>query len=156
MRRRPLRAEALGLELWGAPPPSSGGAAILFASAFVGGYGQPLAAAGVGLAAHRTVEAFKHAFALRMSMGDPAFWQNDALLADMLDAQFVAALRANTSDWTTQPPQNYGGSWNQLRSRPPEDHGTTHVSVVDQVRIMMLRACFSRPDVFLILRPAGK
>jgi gamma-glutamyltranspeptidase/glutathione hydrolase/leukotriene-C4 hydrolase len=103
------------------------------------GYPQPLAGSG-GLGQYRLAEAFKHAFAARMGLGDPMdpFVQNNtAELADMLSPDFAALLRNATSDAHSMPPSAYGGRWNPLPGGGgyvPPDSGTTHLSVVDGQR----------------------
>jgi gamma-glutamyltranspeptidase/glutathione hydrolase/leukotriene-C4 hydrolase len=139
--RQPLRADTeLGVTLLGAPPPSSGGAAVALIANFLGGYALPLAGAGE-LRSHRLVEALKHAFAARMSLGDPFdpfVGNNSVALAAMLSLEYAAALRAATRDNATQPPLAYGGALNPLSGgaggASPADHGTTHLSVVDAQR----------------------
>lgn len=54
----------------GVPPPSSGGATVMQTINFLSGFPLPMAGSG-SLGSHRMVEAFKHAFAMRMSLGDP-------------------------------------------------------------------------------------
>ena len=126
--RAPLSASVLGGTLYGVPPPSSGGATIIQALSIIGGYESPLVGVDASLRAHRLAEALKHAFASRMALGDPAYAPNvTAVLADMSDADFNAALRAQTSDAAVLNLTQYGGEWNQL----PEDHGTSHLSIVD-------------------------
>jgi gamma-glutamyltranspeptidase/glutathione hydrolase/leukotriene-C4 hydrolase len=51
------------------------------------------------------------------------------VLEDMLSSDFAAQVRANISDDRTFPPEYYGGKWSQL-----DDHGTSHISVVDSER----------------------
>ncbi|KAK3238347.1 hypothetical protein CYMTET_51636, partial [Cymbomonas tetramitiformis] len=130
--RQPLQVDTMGVTVLGVPPPSSGGAAVIMILQILAGYALPLAA-DVALAAHRLVEAFKHAFALRMNLGDPSFLPPELArdsLRDMLDPDFAASVRANTSDDSTLEARKYGGKWNQL-----EDHGTSHLSVVDAGRM---------------------
>ena len=127
---------SMGVNLIGMPPPSSGAAGVFQILEFLGGYDLPLAAfAGTSesapgttsLGAHRTVEAFKHAFAMRMNLGDPDYWPNvTAVLEDMLSPTFNSQLRAATRDDSTLPVEAYGARWSQL-----DDSGTTHVCVVD-------------------------
>jgi gamma-glutamyltranspeptidase/glutathione hydrolase/leukotriene-C4 hydrolase len=146
--RPPLRvATALGVTLLGAPPPSSGGAAVAFLANFLGGYPAPWAGIGTSLQAQRTAEAFKHAFAARMSLGDPFdpfVANNSEALALLTSRSFADALRAATLDNATQPAAAYGGILNPL-SHPervaaagagssPADHGTTHLSIIDAHR----------------------
>ena len=120
----------MGVNLIGMPPPSSGAAGVFQILEFLGGYDLPLAAfAGTSesapgttsLGAHRTVEAFKHAFAMRMNLGDPDYWPNvTAVLEDMLSPTFNSQLRAATRDDSTLPVEAYGARWSQL-----DDSGTT-------------------------------
>jgi gamma-glutamyltranspeptidase / glutathione hydrolase / leukotriene-C4 hydrolase len=62
------------------------------------GYAQPLAGVGA-LGTHRVVEALKHAFAVRLSLGDPGpdaaapFVNVTAVLADLLSPEFAEELR---------------------------------------------------------------
>ena len=133
----PLRADVLGYAVLGVPPPSSGGAAVAQILELVSGYARPLASAPDGsLGTHRLVEAFKHAFAMRMNLGDPEVPPPPGVVSnisgavrDMLSPAFNAALRAMTKDDATLPLGAYGARWNLV-----EDHGTTHVSVVDADR----------------------
>lgn len=54
-------------------------------------------AGGNALGSHHLVEAMKHAFALRMQLGDPGpdhtFLDLDEVLSDMLSAQFASQLQ---------------------------------------------------------------
>ena len=134
----PLRADVLGYAVLGVPPPSSGGATVAQVLEFLSGYARPLASAPDGaLGTHRLVEAFKHAFAMRMNLGDPEVPPPNTsnvpnisgAVRDMLSPAFNAALRAMTKDDATLPLGAYGARWNLV-----EDHGTTHVSVVDADR----------------------
>jgi gamma-glutamyltranspeptidase/glutathione hydrolase/leukotriene-C4 hydrolase len=131
-----MRAHAFGVELIFPPPPSSA-AVIVAALHILSGFPLRLTAAGT-LGTHRFIEAMKHAFALRMNLGDPGpdpsnpfvnITKQDALLEDILSRKYADGLRSDILDNTTQPPENYGGQWNVLRA-PPEDHGTCHFSVV--------------------------
>lgn len=131
-----MRAHAYGVELIFPPPPSSA-AVIVAALHILSGYPLRLTAAG-SLGTHRFVEAMKHAFALRMSLGDPGpdpanpfvnITKQDQLLDDTLSRKFADELRADILDDRTQPPENYGGRWNVLQD-PPKDHGTCHFSIV--------------------------
>ncbi|GAQ91012.1 gamma-glutamyltranspeptidase [Klebsormidium nitens] len=126
--REPLRTMEMGYEVLGAPPPSSGGATVIQILKTLSAFDMPLAALGA-LGTHWIAEAFKHAFAMRMSLGDPEFVDVTAVLADMLSSDFAAQVRANISDDRTFPPEYYGGKWSQL-----DDHGTSHVSIVDSER----------------------
>ena len=96
--KQPLCVRVMGVDLLAAPPPSS---AVTVATALLvlGGYELPLAGSGA-VGVHRVVEALKHAFALRMSLGDPGpdpaapFVPHLAdVLRDMQAPEFAESLR---------------------------------------------------------------
>ncbi|KAL3696797.1 hypothetical protein R1sor_010873 [Riccia sorocarpa] len=126
--RKPLVADTWGLTVLGMPPPSSGGAGLILILNILAAYKNISAIEG-DLGVHHIVEAFKHTYAVRMNLADPDFVNVNPVLKDMLSPAFAATLQKTISDTTTQPPQFYGGRWNQL-----EDHGTSHISVVDADR----------------------
>lgn len=79
---------------------------------------------------HCLAEAFKHAFADRARwLGDPAFVgvPADTLISDAYAQDRAAA----TSLAHTLPPEDYG-SRDIPKAAPRPDHGTSHLSVVDQ------------------------
>lgn len=156
--RSPLIARDVnGFTLVGAPPPSSGGATIIGAARFLAGYKQSRSQYSSALSKHRMVEAMRHAFSIRMSLSDPSFRMevtNDAV-NDLVCGQYMEKLRRSTLDNTTLPLSQYGGKkWAQLNDNQGgseaddadegdrrraarrfgylEDHGTTHLSVVDR------------------------
>lgn len=82
----------------------------------------------------------KHAFAVRMALGDPAVpppnathYDVPALLADLANASFVESLRAAINDTGVLDTGAYGGRWNplDLGGTPARDAGTSHISIVD-------------------------
>lgn len=112
--REPLRRAWSGRTIVTAPPPSSGGVALL----------EILGATEGGVSTHCAVEATKHAMAERASFGgDPAFSTWD--VAAQLTSEHIAAIRADCGE-RTFPPEHYA---------PPaaaaDDHGTLHISVID-------------------------
>lgn len=125
---KPLSADVMGYTILGMPPPSSGGAGMILVLNIFSSYGVPWAASGiVGL--HRTIEAFKHMFALRMNLGDPEFVNITNVLSDMLSPKFAAELRKTIYDNMTFDPSYYGVTWNES-----DDHGTSHFCIVDRNR----------------------
>ncbi|GJP53657.1 hypothetical protein CLOM_g12816 [Closterium sp. NIES-68] len=128
-----------------APPPSSGGAVILQVLKILQGFDLPLASAGP-LGVHRVVESLKHAFAVRMHLGDPAFVNVTDVIQDMLSDEFAAQLRSAIHDNITFPPEHYGHPEDEAeedKKRQPhrhqlyaqlDDHGTSHTCVVDEER----------------------
>ena len=130
-RREPIRASVFGSEILVPPPPSSG-VAILLAIRILEGFREPLAGLGaVGL--HRSIEAMKHAFAVRMHLGDDHGAQearNKDVIADALSLGFADELRSLIRDDVVLDVDEYGGRYAVRIS--PEDHGTSHLSVVDE------------------------
>lgn len=130
-QREPIRASVFGSEILVPPPPSSG-VSILLALRILEGFREPLAGSGaVGL--HRALEAMKHAFAVRMHLGDDHGTQeaiNRDVIADALDPGFADELRSLIEDDTVQELDEYGGRYAVRIS--PDDHGTSHLSIVDE------------------------
>ena len=140
--KEPLRTRVMGVDVIGPPPPSSA-ATIMTALLVLGGYDLPLAGSG-SLGIHRAAEAMKHAFALRMSLGDPGSSSGESslvphlkeLLADMQSSEYADSLREMILDDGVLNTTMYGGKWNILKGGVlPEDHGTSHMSVVDRNRM---------------------
>ncbi|KAL1536687.1 glutathione hydrolase 1-like [Salvia divinorum] len=126
--RAPVRANVMGVEIIGMPPPSSGGAAMVLMLNILAGY-KDSSDIPTSLMIHRQIEALKHAFAVRMSLGDPDFVRVGHVLKDMLSQEFAAELKNTIFDNTTFNSSHYGGKWNQIH-----DHGTSHISIVDGQR----------------------
>ncbi|CAG8605108.1 21812_t:CDS:10 [Cetraspora pellucida] len=78
----------------------------------------------------RMAEAFKYAIARRTELGDPAFFKNITAhkerINEIISKEYAARIRANLSDTHTFVPSHYDPEYATL-----EDHGTTHISVVD-------------------------
>ena len=129
--RDPLRLSIFGYEILVPPPPSSG-VCILLALRILEGFREPLAGLGT-VGDHRSIEAMKHAFAVRMHLGDDHGAQevlNRDVIADALDAGFADELRSLVRDDGVLETEEYGGKYAVRLS--PEDHGTSHLSVVDE------------------------
>ena len=106
-----------GFSIVGCPPPSSGGAAIIGAARFLAGYDNPFSAFSDTLSVHRLVESLKHAFGIRMSLGDPAYNTDvvDDAVKDLVEGSYMESLRVATKDNGTIPLSKYGGpKWAQL------------------------------------------
>lgn len=58
---------------------------------------------------HRQIEALKHAFALRMNLGDPDFVNDSEVVADLLSPKFARELKKTIFDNMTFDPSHYGG-----------------------------------------------
>lgn len=61
------------------------------------------------LGIHHIVEAFKHTYAVRAYLGDPAFEDVRQIVADMKSPDFAASLQKTIADNTTFGPEHYGG-----------------------------------------------
>ncbi len=132
--RAPLVSEFRGLDVVTMPPPSSGG--IVIAQLFdmlearpdlLAPATDPARAGGHNTAPyiHVITECFKHGFADRARwMGDPGFV--DVPLQRLLDPSTIRARAATIDPARTLPINDYGTA-----RRPPEDHGTSHLCVID-------------------------
>lgn len=130
----PVQLQVLGHTLISASGSSSGGAVVAGIVNFMEGYEQPMASQG-HLYDHRLVEAMKHAFAIRLSLGDPDFVNTTGPIQALLNKQYMGNLRSLTSDKGILDINAYGGTYNfdaAQRRLLPEDHGTTHLSVLDK------------------------
>ncbi|KAL6776630.1 GGT1 [Auxenochlorella protothecoides x Auxenochlorella symbiontica] len=129
----PSRERVLGLEFWTPGPPTSA-LTITSALRILAGYDLPLAGSGA-LGMHRTVESMKHAFAARMSLGDPGpgskFLDVDPVLQDLRSPSYADALRDVIRDDGVLNLTEYGGRWNVTAGAHGLDAGTSHLSVVD-------------------------
>lgn len=126
--REPIYADIMGLKILGMPPPSAGGPALVLILNILAQYRAQLGNSGP-LNIHREVESLKHAFALRMNLGDPDFVNVNKVLADMLSPKFAKELKKDINDNMTFSSNYYGSKWNQV-----PDYGTSHLSIVDSDR----------------------
>lgn len=126
--REPVSINVFGVNILGMPPPSSGGAAMSLILNILDQY-RDLSNISDSLMTHRVIEALKHAFAVRMNLGDPDFVNVKDVLKDMVSKDFAADLKKTILDNMTFNSSHYGGRWNQIH-----DHGTSHLSVVDRKR----------------------
>ena len=109
--RTPVTASVSGYTLVGVPPPSSGGAVVIAIARFLSGYAEPFANNDDGLSVHRMAEGMRHAFAIRMSLSDPAYHTNltkDAV-RDLTTTEYMESLRNLTHDDNVLSLSHYGG-----------------------------------------------
>ncbi|CAK9166968.1 unnamed protein product [Ilex paraguariensis] len=105
--REPISADVLGLKILGVPPPSAGGAALVLILNILAQYGVPFDFGPLGI--HRAIEALKHAFALKMNLGDPDYVNVKEVAADLLSPKFAAELKKTIYDNMTFNSSHYGG-----------------------------------------------
>ncbi|KAL1190313.1 Glutathione hydrolase 1 [Cardamine amara subsp. amara] len=126
--KEPLSTEIFGYRLISMPPPS-GAPEMMLVLNILSQYGIPSGVSGP-LGVHRLIESLKHAFAVRMNLGDPDFSANvTKVVSDMLSPEFAKQLKNKINDEKTFDPKYYGGKWNQI-----DDHGTSHLSIIDSDR----------------------
>ena len=126
VRREVLRGSYRGVEVLGAPPPSSGGQVLIEALNVLEGFDLKAAGAGSPAAVHLASEALRRAFADRARfLGDPSF-NPDIPLDRLLSKAYAAELR------TTIRPDRASVSAPDRFTWPRDRPDTTHLSVIDR------------------------
>lgn len=129
IERQPTVGEYRGYTLYTMPPPSSGGIAMLQILSILEGF--DLASMGHGSSAyiHHLAEALQFGFADRAQfLGDPAFVEVPT--ERLLDPELTLQRRLLVDPEHTLPREAYGID----AGTPPDDSGTSHLSVVDSSR----------------------
>jgi gamma-glutamyltranspeptidase / glutathione hydrolase / leukotriene-C4 hydrolase len=68
-----------------------------------------------------------------MSLGDPDFVNVSQVVEDLVTGDLIRSLRALTrEDSVLDSIDQYGGPDYGVLTLPPEDHGTSHISVLDK------------------------
>ncbi|KAJ3909984.1 gamma-glutamyltranspeptidase [Lentinula edodes] len=80
-----------------------------------------------GLNVHRLVESMKFGFAARTHLSDPAFRNDTETIHQIHTKAYADFIRENLTDDRTHAAQYYNPLFDM-----PEDHGTSHISVVDK------------------------
>eukprot|EP00198_Chlamydomonas_reinhardtii_P002287 XP_001691623.1 gamma-glutamyl transpeptidase [Chlamydomonas reinhardtii] len=110
------------------PPPPSSGPVLYLALSVLLGY---LNSSSNGAATANATAAATAAWAAAMG-GLPELATHRTVMADIADPAFAAELRAAINDSSVLDLANYGGRWNPKRTGvSPDDHGTSHLSVLD-------------------------
>jgi len=128
VRRAPLRGRYRGHDVLSAPPPSSGGTALLQMLNVLEGYDLRVAGYGSALGVHRVVESMRRAFADRARyLGDPE--ANPSMpIPRLISRDYAAALRLTIRDDRASRSSPERFTW------PHESDETTHVSIIDRDR----------------------
>ena len=139
--RQPVHGTYRGLEIYSAPPPSSGGVALIETLNILEGYDLKKLGSRSAEAMHLTIEAFRRAFYDRAEfMGDPDFAK--VPVAELIDKKYGIAWRENLSPDKASGSADlkrpaafkeldrYAASHPQPKSVREPEH-TTHYSVVD-------------------------
>src|SRR5579875_781899 len=139
--RTPIRGTYRGYEIISAPPPSSGGIALVEVLNILEGYDLTKEGEGSAQSIHLTAEAFQRAFFDRAEfLGDPDFSKTP--VAQLIDKRYgnawretIPLRRATPSAELRRPAvfsqlDSYASSHPQPQSVPEPEH-TTHYSVVD-------------------------
>jgi len=139
--RQPIRGTYRGYEIISAPPPSSGGVALVEILNILEGYDLAKLGDRSGQSIHLTAEAFQRAFFDRAEfMGDPDF--SKVPVAQLIDKRYAAAwretipLRRATPANELKRPAIFTQLDRYASANPPramvhEPENTTHYSVVD-------------------------
>jgi gamma-glutamyltranspeptidase / glutathione hydrolase len=141
--RQPIHGTYRGLEIYSAPPPSSGGVALVEALNILEGYDLKKYGNRSAEAMHLTIEAFRRAFYDRAEfMGDPDF--SSVPVPELIDEKYDAAWRdglnpdkATPSTELKRPAifkqlDRYAAEHPQPKHPVREPNQTTHYSVVDE------------------------
>ena len=131
--RTPVELSYRGRRVLSMPPPSSGGIALCESLGILQAARPELGSLGGNSSAyiHLVAEALKHAFADRARhLGDPAFFK--VPVAHLLDPAYHAELAKRITPRPSKNLDSYGTAAPMTAlAAPPDDHGTSHVSVVD-------------------------
>ena len=139
--RQPVRGTYRGYEIVSAPPPSSGGIALIEMLNILEGYDLGKAGSRSPLAMHLTIEAFRRAFFDRAEfLGDPDF--SDIPVAQLIDKRYGAAWRGSidpkhaTNSKDVRRPAIFSQLAQYAATHPQpkfmaEPPHTTHYSIVD-------------------------
>jgi gamma-glutamyltranspeptidase/glutathione hydrolase len=124
VEREPLQAELYGVKLISAPPPSSGGVAIINIMNLVSGFDQ--ASLDEVDEAHVLIEAMRRAYRDRaLYLGDPDFV--DIPVARLTSPYYAAGQRTNIRLDRATPSADLPGLW----PAGAESNQTTHFSLID-------------------------
>lgn len=123
--KEPIKINIGKFTIYSAPPPGSG----VLVSFIIKVLENFLLNSNKEIIWHRLIETFKWAYAKRTELGDPDFEKDvENLVKNFTSADYAENIRRLINDtWTSNDPNFYGAVTSN-----PEDHGTCHVSVLDE------------------------
>ncbi|KAF9557397.1 hypothetical protein EC968_007680 [Mortierella alpina] len=124
--KEPMVGYYQGRKIYTTPAPTSGPILISLLN-ILERYDLGREKANANVEAHRLVEAMKFGYAQRTELGDPDYTDLNAKIQSIMSKDTAGFIRANISDAQTFPVEYYNPHWG-----PIENHGTTHMSTVDQ------------------------
>ncbi|MCC7156418.1 MAG: gamma-glutamyltransferase [Bryobacterales bacterium] len=126
VERKPLEGGYKGYHIVTAPPPSSGGVAMLEMLAMLEGSGYEKAGAGSAAASHYLAEVMRRAYADRAAyLGDTDFVK--VPVTGLVNPKYAATLRASIDPEKATPSDSLGAG----QPVPYESAETTHFNVID-------------------------
>ncbi|GFS25966.1 gamma-glutamyltranspeptidase 1 [Elysia marginata] len=131
LEKEPIEITLSGSLKMISPPPPSSGVVLSFMLAILDGYNLGVkdlkSSDDRVLTYHRTIEAFKFAYAKRTALGDEDFVDVKELVANLTSKAYVDSIRELITDDITHDYNYYGPSF-----YTPKTSGTSHLSVLDQ------------------------
>ncbi|TCK70867.1 gamma-glutamyltransferase [Acidipila rosea] len=134
--REPLQASYQGYDIISAPPPSSGGVALIEALNILDGYNLARLGDRTPAEMHLILEAFRRAYMDRTDyLGDPDYVKIP--IQQMIDPRYAAAFRASIKEDAATPsaelkrPEGYLPPPPKIAAIKQEATDTTHYSVMD-------------------------
>lgn len=148
--RTPIRGTYRGHTLYAMPPPSSGGVTMLQILAILEGFDLQSMGHNSSQYIHTLAEAMQFAFADRANfLGDPEFVE--VPLDRLLDPELPGRRREQMRPDQTQSREDYG----LPVTAPPDDSGTSHLSVVDSERNMVALTTTINTSFGTLIVPQG-
>lgn len=120
-------AVRLGRDTLYATAAPTSGHIVGFIMQILRGYSESGLVAREALTVHRTVEAFKFAFAKRMDLCDPQFCDIDELMANLTSMQWGETIRRQIDESGTHADGKHYGAEVVEEAR---SHGTAHISII--------------------------
>jgi gamma-glutamyltranspeptidase len=128
---KPITANFSGYTYLGVGGSSSGGPIVVGLLKYLASLSRPLVSLSKVSYNHYLIEGMKHMFAIRTNLGDPDYVNVTAIYDALVSDEYQHYLQnVLTKPYSTQPLTTYGGRYN-INYLPKEDHGTSHLCVLD-------------------------